>query len=247
MYLAYKYIALVALLIEANFDSERLALPVSLPIQTNQLTFKIYTPVDLLSSEEFGGRVDAGGYAFSAGGKFNYIWRIDPFGELSAAEQNEMLSHEKSLISSNQAYQLATNWLTLIDVDVHKLEKTNKWEVRQRWYYGNKDETILLPVFYVRWGDWNEPKVDVSIDGRTKQFIEIRQEDDSFSRRPQELIRDWKTLIAIPDEEFKKYSSLERSNLVARFAVNWSTATNQSHLVSFQTNAIAATNAPAEK
>jgi hypothetical protein len=28
-------------------------------------------------------------------------------------------------------------------------------------------------------------------------------------------------LMAIPDEQFEKYNELQKSNLVARFAVNW--------------------------
>jgi hypothetical protein len=214
MLLAYKYVALTVLIAEANFNAERLNLPINRPVVESQLTFTLIAPTNILEMGGFMGSIHAQQYAFSEGGGNHYrlVAKLDSFGGLSSAEQNEMLSHEKSLITTNQAYQLATNWLTLIDVNVRELETTNKWEVQQRWYYGNHDEQILLPVFFIKWGDWNEPKVDVSIDGRTKQFIELMQLDDSFSRRPQELIRDWKGLLAISDEEFLKYSPLQRSN-----------------------------------
>jgi hypothetical protein len=48
--------------------------------------------------------------------------------------------------------------------------------------------------------------------------LKLRQEDDSYSKRPAALIKDMDKLLAIPDEEFLKYSPTERSNLIVRFA-----------------------------
>jgi len=224
MYLAYNYVGLVVLLAEAHFNAERLNLPVECPIQESQLTFKYIAPPQILRYGGFMGAVHAGQYAFDEGGgrHYRHVAKLDPFGGLSMAERNEALSHQKSQVTTNEAYQLAARWLRAIDVDVPELEKTNKVEVQQRWFWSH-DKTatrVLLPIFDVRWGRWDDPKVDVVVDGRTKEFIELRQEDDSFSKRPAELIKNVDQLLAIPDEEFQKYSPLQRSNLVARFAVD---------------------------
>ena len=170
-----------------------------------------------------GGRLDFDNYLFSEGHHPHcFITKLAPFGVLSTAEQNKTLSREKSLINSNEAYKLATNWLALIDVDVNKLEKSNKCEVRQRWCYGENWAKVLLPIFYVRWGEWDDAKADVCVDGRNRELLEFRiMNQAGFSRRPTELVKDLEKLFAIPDEEFKAYSPTEKSNLVARFAVNW--------------------------
>jgi hypothetical protein len=228
MLLAYKCVAVAVLVAEANFNAERLNLPIERPIVESRLTFKFIAPLSTLKDDGFGGRVDAGHYAFSEGGRpgYRYITKLDPFGGLSMAEENEMLSHHKSLVGTNGAYQLATNWLALIDVDVRELERTNTVQVQQRWFWGEGSPApqVLLPIFEVTWGGG---KVKVTVDGRTRQFIDIRQEDDSFSRRPRELIKDLDKLLALPDEEFLKCSALERSNLVARFcAVTYAAPTN---------------------
>ena len=137
-----------------------------------------------------------------------------PFGPTSGGEK---LIRAKPLISTNEAYQLAAGWLRAIDVDVQELERTNQVEVqRQTWTSGG--EQVLSPTFEVKWGKWDEPKVSVTVNGRAKKLIQLRENDLSFSRRPRELIKDLDKLLAIPDEEFLKYSPTERSNLVARFA-----------------------------
>lgn len=219
MFLAYKYVTLAILLAEASFYADRLDLPVTRPITEKHLTFGLVAPPTIAREGGAGGRLDFDQYSVSEGHHPHcFITKLDPFGGLSVAEQNGMLSHQKSLIDSNGAYRLATNWLTQIDVDVAKLERTNKVEVRQRWFWGegSPEPRILLPIFEVAWGG---SRVEVTVDGRTKEFLSIRMLDQSsFSRRPTTLVRGLDKLLAIPDDEFLNYSALERSNLVARFS-----------------------------
>ena len=58
----------------------------------------------------------------------------------------------------------------------------------------------------------------VSIFGPTKELLGLYQDDDSFSRRPRDLLKDMDTLLAIADEEFAKYSAEDRRKLISRFA-----------------------------
>jgi hypothetical protein len=212
---AYKYVITAIMLSEASFYADRLQLPVKLPLQASEVRIQgIGKPTRPLGP---GGAIDTGRYFFGFGTQARFMVKLHPFGNMSMAKENLLLSRGTSLIDTNGAYQLATNWLHAIQVDVGELEKTNHAEVRQRWYYSAHGIT-KLPVFELRWGVWDDPQIDVSIDGRTKEMVYIRQENDGFSRRPEELIRNLDKLLEIPDEEFEKYSASERSNLVAQYA-----------------------------
>ena len=223
MYLAYKYVAVAVMLAEANFNAETLDLPIERPIVSSMRSSTYIAPISTLADDGFGGNIDAEGYAFGEDGRpalgltgFRDITKLDPFNGLSVAEQNETLGGQRSLVGTNGAYQLASNWLALIEVDVPALEKTNKVEVEQRGFWGDGSPAplVLTPIFTVHWG----AKVEVEVDGRTRQMLRITQHDDCFSRRPVELVKDLDKLLAIPDEEFLKYSAAERSNLVSRFS-----------------------------
>jgi hypothetical protein len=73
------------------------------------------------------------------------------------------------------------------------------------------------------------PAISVFIDGTTCQFVHIRQEEDSWSRRPNALIKDMQKLLAIPDGEFLNYTLEQRSDLVSQFAaVHYVPTTNNS-------------------
>jgi hypothetical protein len=226
MYIAYDYVAVAILVAKANLCAINLHLPIPAPVVQSSLSFKLVAPPKAVAYLGFGGRVDCQQYTFSFGDPPQdhcFIAKLDPFGDLSVAEQNELLSRQKSLLDTNGAYRLATNWLRLMDIDVLKLEKARKPEVRQRWCYGKGDPAprILLPIFQVRWGDWDNPKAEVVIDGRDKALLELNEYDPKeYTRHPTGLAKDLDKLLAIPDEEFLNYSPVEKSNLVARFAVN---------------------------
>jgi hypothetical protein len=186
-------------------------------------------------------------------------------GTQSLREYQEQLAQIKSTINTNDAYRIATNWLLAMDVDLLRLEKDHPSTIRQQslipWsenekirvdvggnisLVGNTNKEIPLPLFNVDWGNggqdkWGHPMgpvVDIMISGINGELLKLRQEDDSYSKRPVSLIKDVDKLLAIPDEEFLKYSPLERSNLVVRFAsVHYPASTNELRNSHFQTNA----------
>lgn len=266
--LAYKFVATAVMLAEINYCASRLHLPIDLPVKESDIRVqRIYNP-HLRSHLEhrpteygFAGRIDIQCYSFSfpAGlssdpkpGKLRFITRLDDGyqaystikiqGKLRTSEFLPQLVGIHATIDTNEAYHLATNWLMAIDVDVQRLNKEQPITVKQE-HWGNDP----LPIFDVKWGEgrvdkWGHSEsavVEVMIAGDTKGILHLRQNDDSYSKRPFALIKDMDKLLAIPDEEFLKYSPMERSNLVARFsAVNY--------LLS-QTNTPAETNVPAKQ
>jgi hypothetical protein len=276
--LAYKYVAVAVMLAEINYCASRLHLPIDLPVKESDIRVAmVYNPSVHSRLQHrpieygFSGRIDTSKYTFSfpAGGflhpnpgKLRFIIRLDNGyeaysttkiqGDLPTREFLPQLVGVHSTIDTNDAYRIATNWLTAIDVDVQQLQKENPVTVKQQFLtdYGP------LPIFDVRWGagredKWGHPKspvVDITIAGDTRDLLHLRQNDDSYSKRPFVLIKDMDKLLAIPDAEFLKYSALERSNLVARFsAVTYHVSTNELHSLLSQTNASAGTNRPAKQ
>ena len=104
-----------------------------------------------------------------------------------------------SLITQVQAYELATQWLAAVDVDMAKLSHL-KWTVNQM-HYATRGMTnkVDLPLYYVDFNYKNpsessnllsmgQPPVSVEVLGTTKELQDLKVNDLTFSRRPVLLI-----------------------------------------------------------
>lgn len=226
--LAYKYVAVSMMLAEANFCSEALHLPSNSPIQREQIRQEYVGPPRLVRSL---GSIDTDQYSFgfSESGRLRFVTRLNAFGKKPMREIHLELAEKKSAIDANQAYTLATNRLVAMSVDVAALEKKFQGKVQQRFFYSNGDpspplkattQKINLPIFDVTWGDpdsSNSPAIIVTIYGVTKELLQIRQNDESFSRRPARTLKNAERLLSIPDSEFLKYTPERRAELVMKF------------------------------
>ena len=230
--LAYKFVATTVMLLEVNHCASRLHLPVALPLKEEEVKVFVFHPRAI----GFAGRLDTTNFSFSfaKSGRLRFITRLENGyqalsttklqGDLKTSEFLPQLTAVRSVINTNEAHRLATNWLASIEVDVERLERIHAPEAKQ-WLLLDR---MPLPIFTVDWGKFSGlggpayrisgPAIRVMIAGDTKDLLYLRQEEDSYSKRPAALIKDMDKLLAIPDEEFLKYSPLERSNLVARFA-----------------------------
>jgi hypothetical protein len=115
------------------------------------------------------------------------------------ARDLDKLVGQSSLIDTNDAYQLATQWLAAVDVDMPALNKL-KWTVSQLHYMPHgATNAVTLPLYYVDFGSKHtsaqnnlpasdEPLISVEILGTTKELQELRFQDTSFSRRSQMFI-----------------------------------------------------------
>ena len=76
-----------------------------------------------------------------------------------------------SLVNSNEAYRMATNWLARVYVDVPTLNRKYQVHVGQPSSWAQGTNLLTLPLYYVTWtkGDYQAAKV--GIFGPTKQFI----------------------------------------------------------------------------
>jgi len=85
----------------------------------------------------------------------------------------------------------------------------------------------MLPVYQVEWHGFilrSQPNreravVIVTVFGATKELVEYHVYDDSLFLRPALAIRDKEKLLSISDDDFRKFDSAKRSNLVEQFTV----------------------------
>jgi hypothetical protein len=213
--LAYEQAAARRMLAEVNFYVERLNLPESQPVKN--ASARVNPPwfgglgavetKDFLYSFVGSDRKPItnqhGAEGFLEHGKLAYIIRKEPFALLTNevgddfSALTEKLSKIPSQIDTNQAYQLATQWLAAADVDLAALEKRHLPLVEQHfvysgpitWEFGKEPPPNtpkkLLPIFDVTWGGASEssPPVSVEIYGPTKELIHLRMEDTRYSKR----------------------------------------------------------------
>ena len=207
--LAYKYVAVAAMLAEINFCAARLHMSGNFPLKQEQIETQIVFHPKLIG---FAGRMDAEGYSFcfTKSGQLRYITQVNEQRNVCHVDYLERLSKTTGVIDTNTAYQLATNWLCSIDVDVRRLERDHPHVTRQREILSRSGGTnpvafVPLPLFDVKWCAGDDTIVDILVSGRSGDFLAIRQEEVAYSRRPAELLKDTEKLLAISDEEFLGY------------------------------------------
>jgi hypothetical protein len=153
-------------------------------------------------------------------GKLCHILRLsltEPHVEYYAHDLDKLVG-KPSLIDTNDAYQLASQWLAAIDVDITAVNKL-KWTVNQLHYLAKgATNAVNLPLFYVDFGSkhypaignlvaYDKPLLSVEILGTTKELQEILINDESFCRRPILLVTNVYELINTPIQTIRPSKS----------------------------------------
>jgi hypothetical protein len=140
----------------------------------------------------------------------------------------EKLIGKSSLINNAEAHKMATQWLAAAGVNVTALEKKYPYEVnRLRVLPRNYTNVVEVPIYFVHWG-WryfrngdatnSESLVEVKILGTTKELVELRLSDTSFSERPPLLITNAIDLLRMgnpPEKHLNVNTNEARQNLDA--------------------------------
>lgn len=215
---------------DANFFSSQTALPNGPTLSGTDV--QAGSHVGPYMPKDFGGSLLTEHYRFGFGWGHLATFSKRGFMPQDSAKgvkgRNLELAQFTSLIDTNSAYVLATNWLSAIGVDVRAMEKKYRLNLNQWRYYTEgtiEGKTTMLPVFNVEWighilrtqTNRESVVVRVTIFGATKELVNYLVLDDSLFVRPRIAIKDAEKLLAIPDEEFRKYDSVQRSNLVVKF------------------------------
>ncbi len=228
--MAYKFVAMMLMLQEASFFCRQTGLPPGREFTESDVRKGGH--VGPYNPKDFGGSIVTDDYFFGFGWGHLANFRkrgFMPDGPDSAIrERNLELAKFASLIDTNGAYQVATNWLATLGVDVPALEGKYRLNFIQWRYYpkGKDGPVIMLPVYHVEWLGFilrTQPNreravVSVTIFGATKELVEYHVLDDSLFLRPRIQIKDAEKLLSISDEEFRRFDALQRSNLVVEFS-----------------------------
>ena len=216
---AYKAAVLQLMVGQANFAAKQLELneplPITIPADTNK--WDVMPP-----PMGVGGMILTSNYSFEfSKGRLSRLGKRDWLKKLSPpVEDISKLTNRVSLIDTNGAYQLATQWLATLSVNVPELEKKFPAHVKQsviRRQTPDKklDEftitEIPLPIFEVSWG--NQPSlvlgmnpIFVKIYGSTKEIISFGFRRDLLKQIPfdapaLEVTNTAKLLGALPPPE----------------------------------------------
>lgn len=228
--MAYKYVAMALMLAEINSFNGKIGLPVDHPVAERDV--QAGSHVGPPNTGDFSGSIVTEKYFYGFGwGHLANFHRNDFKSDSDAAvkERNVKLSKLTSLIDTNGAYQLATDWLNAMGVDLKLLEEKYKLNIVQwRYYHGEGlvGSPTMLPVFQVEWrGSPSQSSrrrrdmavVTMTIYGPTKELVEFHILDDSLFISPRITINDHDKLLSISDAEFQVLDALQRTNLVTRF------------------------------
>jgi hypothetical protein len=240
--LAYKFVVFSLMLSNVNSFCGRAGLPLEHPL--TMVDIRQGSHVGPSFSNAISGSILSDKYFFGFGrGQLANYWRNDfkPKTDEAIQARNTQLAKQRSLVDTNGAYQVATNWLVALGVDVSALEPEYRRQIIQWRYYpeGPDGRTVPLPIFQVQWlgkirrnSTREMPVVTVTVLGTTQEIVEHHVLDEKLFRTSPVRIDERERLLSIPDSEFKSYTALQQSNLLAQFG-----RTNGSR---------ATTNAPAE-
>lgn len=195
---AYQSAALQLMVGEANLAARQLDLHESQPFVTAQNTNEWNVSPPPMG---VGGSILSPNYIFEfRKGQLAWVNKIDWLKKVSPPITNLVeLSSRPSLLDSNSAYQLATQWLGNLSLDVAAMERkyplhvfqvpAQKTDARGRNLPGVSNN-VPIPLYKISWGERTPPMdsfnpVRVEILGTTKELLQLRIQDASlFGRRP---------------------------------------------------------------
>ncbi len=208
---AYNREALRLVIQEANRVAEELHLPLELPIAETNILRTFITPY-AMSRHTFGsiGNVTTSNYTYcvSIDGKFSYLershqdqerlrWTSEYSQPISRVDTNTGqqvvdTNAVNSLLDTNTAYQLATQWLAEVSMDVKGLSRDCHVYIQPTTVWGHAGTIDLLPLYSVCWmhglADMGNVKAYVELFLPTKTLVELRVEDSQYIlRKPLQL------------------------------------------------------------
>jgi hypothetical protein len=236
--LAFKFVVVAAMLCFIDRRAPLLHLPVDVPVNTNEIrVLDIPPPIPSslfkkppLNIDRFIARIQVKNYSFTFSEEAIYIYSLAEDGLESygipmklgetASSGLERASDMKYAVSTNNLYQIATNYLAAFGLNVFEVESGRAARINPYPFFHSKRGWVPNPLLTV---DWDNPKA-VALDRVKVQISAVSGEllqlvDDNYHNKTNNcFIKDLDKLLAITDDEFLTCSDMERSNLVVRFA-----------------------------
>ena len=225
--LAYKFVAFMLMLGEANSFCRRTGLEPQAAY--NLPAIRDGSHVGPATSPEIGGSVLTEKYffGFGRGHLANFYQRaFKTRGGKSVQTWNIELSQHPSLLDTNSAYEMATNWLGATGIDLPALEAKYRRSLLQWRFYpeGPEGPAVLLPVYQVEWKGQilrrtarESAVVSVTVWGTKKEVVEHHVLDDTLFSRAALRIKEADALLTIADVEFQRLGASQKNDLVTKF------------------------------
>jgi hypothetical protein len=171
---------------EANRVAQELQLPEQLPIIDTNLVRSYITPNGMLRFTRAIGNVTTSNYTYyvSVDGKFSF---------LESAHQDSLrlkwfteYSWPISRLDTNAAYQLATQWLADVSMDVQGLNRDCNLHIRPTAVRGEGATARFLPLYWVYWTKGTEGQGSMASVGLflpTKTLLQLRVENTQYILR----------------------------------------------------------------
>lgn len=184
----YQEEALDALIREANDIARDLSLPGEVPITRTNLVEVFILPRQGSQSWKALGKIATRNYVYyaSKANKFCYLERTHS--EAQVAKWKRDYLWPISRIDTNGAYQMATQWLAAVSIDVQALNRDCKLRIQALTSQGRKQGARFLPIYTVYWVEGAEghgSAASVQLFAPTQTLLHLRVEDPKYNlRRP---------------------------------------------------------------
>ncbi len=243
--LAYKYVMTMAMVAFVNHYAPRLNLPIDVPIKDRDIHKLGCTPPEYSTNGTvFLGGFQIGKYSF--GFQDGFINRssgiFKPYFVITELEDDglasfgipllypressvsvmQRASQMKYAVNTNDLYRMATNYLVALEINQKPFEKTRPLTLLSTVYHSPRG-LVPSPIMAACWGEsaLRDPGSNgfaFLISSVTGELLEMNVGNASTCKGlPLIKGEDLNKLLAISDDEFLKYSDLERSNCLVRF------------------------------
>lgn len=244
--LAYKYVMLAAMVAFVNHYAPRLNLPISVPLKSAEIQkWGARPPMDANLGNIYGGGIRVSNYAFgfSGGGYINPNVNFTPYFGITKLEDDGMTSfgipllerHESSISlmerASKMKYKLSTNDMALMTTNILDAFGINcdtfgkgSRLVFEYLEFNSKRGWVPNPLLYARWGgrsirDPGSNGIAFEVSAISGELLELNMGNAAGCKGlPLVKENDLDKLLSISDNEFQKYSDVDRSNLVVRYS-----------------------------
>jgi hypothetical protein len=187
---AYQDEAFRLVLQEANRVATELRLPEKLPITENDLVGRFISSFGYAHVKQAIGNVTTRNYTYylSQGNKFSYLEGTHQAAD--CREYQRLYTWPLSRMDTNQAYELATQWLAALSMDVAALSRDCSVVVKPDSDYVHPPQGKFVPVYYVYWRKRNteagrvaDVPAGVRVFTPNKTLLQLRVEDPKYILR----------------------------------------------------------------
>lgn len=184
--MVYQNAALWKVIAEANAVAKALHLPENLPITESNIVGCYITPYGMTQIIKAVGNVTTSNYTYcvSVGNKFSYVESVHQDADIWRWYHE--YSWPISRLDTNAAYQLATQWLDAVSMDVKGLNADCDVHVVPSALRGQGTNAVFLPVYWVFWtkgGLGHGSIASVEVFAPTKALMQLRVEDSEYILR----------------------------------------------------------------